>query len=124
MSIHIEWGSNDHSVLIWRVASELTLEDYVAAAKQTTALLNTASSTPTVVIDVRQCQHTSYNLIPAMRDQIRYLQTFRGEFIVLSKTQFWHGVYTAAARSSIGLKLPNIRFHVTQDETADIFATL
>jgi hypothetical protein len=124
MAIHIEWGSSDHTVLIWRAASEMSLEDYLAAAKHTTHLLKTVSTLRTIVIDVRQCHHTAHNLIPVMREQIRYLQTFQGEFIVLSKTQFWQGVYHVAARSSIGLKLPNIRFHVTQDETVDILATL
>jgi hypothetical protein len=124
MPIHIEWGTSDHTLLIWRVASDFTLEDYHAAAKKTALWLQSAVSPITIVVDVRKCHHTSHNLIPTMREQIRHLQSFRGELIVLSKTQFWQSMYQVAAQSSIGVKLPNIRFRVTQDENSDILATL
>jgi hypothetical protein len=124
MSIQIEWGTSDHSLLVWRVSSDLTLEDYQAAAKQTARALQSAVSPLTIVIDVRTCHHTSHNLIPIMRDQIRHLQSFHGELIVLSKTQFWQSMYQVAAQCSIGFKLPNIRFQITQDENGDILATI
>ena len=124
MSIYVEWGTSDHTLLIWRVVREITLEDYHNAAKQTSLMLKSASTLTTIIVDVRQCHHTSYNLIPTMREQIRYLQSFPGELIVLSKTQFWQSLYLIAAQSSIGMKLPNIRFQITQDETSDILATL
>jgi hypothetical protein len=124
MPIQIEWGSSDHTLLIWRVMSDFTLEEYHDAAKQTSLCIKSAISPVTIVIDMRKCHHTSHNLIPTLRKQIALLQTFRGELIVLSKTQFWQSLYQVAAQSSIGVKLPNMRFQITQDETSDILATL
>lgn len=124
MPIRIDWGTSDHTLLLWQVVSDLTLEDYKVAAKQTTLLLQTAVSPVTIVIDVRKCHHTSHNLIPTMREQIRHLQSFQGELIILSKTQFWQSMYHVAAQCSIGFKLPNIRFQITQNENGDILATL
>jgi hypothetical protein len=124
MPIHVEWGTSDHTLLLWRVVSELTLEHYQDAARKTSLCLKSAVNPITIVIDVRKCHHTSHNLIPIMRDQIHYLQNFQGELIVLSKTQFWQSMYQVAARSSIGVRLPNIRFQITQDENSDILATL
>lgn len=124
MPVHIEWGTSDHTLLIWRVVSDLTLDDYYEATSKTSLWLQSAVSPVTVVIDMRKCHHTSHNLIPAMRKQIQDLQSFRGEVIVLSKTQFWPNLYHVAAQSSIGVTLPNIRFRITQDESSDILATL
>ena len=124
VSIHIEWGSSDQTLLIWRVVGEITLDDYIAASKQTGQLLKSATCSITILFDARKSHHTAHNLIPTMREQIRKLESFRGEMIVLSKTQFWQSLYHVAAQSCIGLKLPVIRFHITQDENSDLLATL
>jgi hypothetical protein len=124
MSIHIEWGSKDQTLLIWRVSGELTLDAYITASKQTRHLVQSALYPVTILIDVRKCQYTTHNLIPTLREQINNLQSFQGEIVVFTKTQFWPNLYHVAAQSSIGLRLPSIRFHITQDENDDLLAAL
>lgn len=124
MPTHVDWGTSDHTLLIWRAVGELTLEDYLSASKRIGALVKTTSHPVTVMIDLRKCQHTSHNFIPTMREQIANMQGFNGEIVVLSKTQFWQSIYQIAAQSSIGVKLPRVRFHITQDDSSDFRAAL
>jgi hypothetical protein len=124
MSIHVDWGTSDHTLIIWRAAGDMSLETYTAASRKTNTLLQTVTYPVTILLDLRRCHHTSHNLIPTLREQIRRLQDFQGEIVVLSKTQFWQSLYQVAAQSSIGMKLPGIRFHITQDDNGDVLATL
>jgi len=124
MSIHIDWGTRDHTLIVWRAAGDMSLEDYMTASRKTNALLQTVTYPVTILLDLRKCHHTSHNLIPTLREQIHRLQDFRGEFVVLSKTQFWQSLYQVAAQGSIGMKLPVIHFHINQDDNGDVLATL
>jgi hypothetical protein len=124
MSIHVEWGTSAQTLIIWRAAGDISLDSYVAASRKTNALLQSVAYPVTILLDLRKCHHTSHNLIPTLREQIRRLQGFQGEFVVLSKTQFWQSMYQIAAQSSIGMRLPTIRFHISQDENGDVLATL
>lgn len=113
MSIKVDWGNAEDTLLIWRFQKDWTPRDLQNACSMAETIVAQKNQAVDVILDFGYTLTPPPNTITLIRSLLLHFPANTGKIVILGRTGFWEQIFTLA------LKMGDIRHSIYFARTVD-----
>ena len=119
MSIHVDWGNHEETIVVWKFSREWESKDYMQALSKTSTLLRHTTQNINLICDIRLSVQRASNLLVLARLVTQHRPPHIGVMTIIVANEFWKNMADILTRQRSGRPLP-VYFVETVDEAYDL----